>query len=272
MIRWLKRLFRFFLLLFLVGVCGLIWLFSQRDAAFFFTMNNLDEQRVVDQAFTSVEVTAQTSDISIKTDTIPSARLRFTGSVPEERKESLKLVSEVQPNGTLTVKIVEKEEHTLLKPGFHKLHLEITLPEKEEPYKVIRVQTSFGDVSANSVQTEKGRFATHLGDISLSEVSGDDIQVKTDTGDIQLNRVQGAIEVDNSLGDVEVAMPELLHDIRAKTETGDVTISITKTPTEAILDLGTSLGEVEVDWDRTAIKTGGPTISAKTSLGDIRIQ
>ncbi|HZG80596.1 MAG TPA: hypothetical protein VEZ13_07455, partial [Brevibacillus sp.] len=106
MIRWLKRLFRFFLLLFLVGVCGLIWLFSQRDA-FFFTMNNIDEQRVVDQAFTSVEVTAQTSDIIIKTDHIPSARLHFTGSVPEERKKSLQLVSEVQPNGTLHVKIVD---------------------------------------------------------------------------------------------------------------------------------------------------------------------
>ncbi|EST56596.1 hypothetical protein T458_04710 [Brevibacillus panacihumi W25] len=271
MIRWLKRLFRFFLLLFLVGVCGLIWLFSQRDA-FFFTINNIDEQRVVDQAFTSVEITAQTSDIIIKTDHIPSARLHFTGSVPEERKKSLQLVSEVQPNGTLIVKIVENEEYSLLKPGFHKLKLEITLPEKEEPYKVVRVQNSFGDVSASSVQTEKGRFATHLGDISLSEVIGDDIQVRTDTGDIQLNRVLAAIEVDNSLGDVEVVIPELVHDIRAKTETGDVTISITKTPTEAILDLGTSLGDVQVDWDRTAIKTGGPTISAKTSLGDIRIQ
>lgn len=272
MIRWLKRLFRFFLLLFLVGVCGLIWLFSQRDAIFF-TTNNIDEQRVIEQAFTSVQVTANTSDITIKTADIPSARLHLIGSVSTQQKDRLQFVSGVQPNGTLEVKIVEVQENSFFNPGFHSLRLEITLPAKEVPYEVVRVQTSIGDVSADSVQMKKGKFTSNVGDMALTEIVGDDIQVKTDTGDIHLRRVQGELEAESSIGDVKVLdVPELLHDIRATTEMGDVKISIVKQPTEATLDLGTSTGDVVVDWDQTQIKPGGPTISAKTSVGDIRIQ
>jgi lia operon protein LiaG len=76
----------------------------------------------------------------------------------------------------------------------------------------------------------------------------------------------------------------LSYPVEIDTDTGDVRISVGKPPAAAIVSLESDTGDVTLNWPalsyevkeehrvQGSVGTGGPTLSVRSSTGDIRIQ
>ncbi|MDH4617546.1 DUF4097 family beta strand repeat-containing protein [Brevibacillus sp. AY1] len=272
MTRWLKRLFRFFLLVFIVGAVGLIWLLSQRDTLIE-AGTAIDEQRTIEQAVKGVEIATSRVDVKVMYSHIPTARIGLVGKVSEEQRKQIQLQSEVKADGSLQVKVIEQQGANLFFMGRSWLQLQVLLPETDDSYDRLQVKTDTGDVSIHTVSAKEGKVFSSTGDIDLLGFHGDTLEVKTETGDINLIDTQAAMQLTSTTGDVDVLnVPELLHALKVSTETGDVQITFAKQPAAVDLDLEAPIGDIEVGWTKGSYSVGGPTLSVKSSTGDIRIQ
>lgn len=272
MSRWLKRLFHFFLIVFLGGAVGLFWLFSQRDITRE-VMVSVKEQRTIEQAVKGIEITTSTADVHVMRSNVPNPHLELIGNISKEQREQIQWKSEVTADGTLQVKVIESEGA----PDFFKeqgwLRLQVLLPESDTAYEKLHVRTNRADVNIEAVSAKQGNISVHIGDIELSGFVGDTLEISSEIGDIKLMDAQAAMQVSSSTGDVQILnVPELLYPLHVSAEIGDVDISFANPPTAVDLKLATQIGDVEVDWEKGSYTEGGPTIEAKTSMGDIRIQ
>lgn len=272
MTRWLKRLFRFFLLIFIVGAVGLIWLFSQKDTLIE-AGTAIDEQRTIEQAVKGVEITTSRVDVEVMRSNIPTARIGLVGKLSEEQRKHIQLQSEVLADGNLQVKVIEQQGANLFFMGRSWLKLQVVLPESDASYGRLRVKTDTGDVNIHTVSAKQGGVSSSTGDIDLIGFNGDTLEVKTETGDINMIDTQADMQITSTTGDVDVLnIPELLHPLKVRTETGDVQITFAKQPAAVDLNLEASIGDIEVGWTKGSYNEGGPSLSVKTSTGDIRIQ
>ncbi|MGN7468419.1 DUF4097 family beta strand repeat-containing protein [Brevibacillus sp. SAFN-007a] len=277
-----KKLFGISLLLFVVGVCGLVWLFSKQEY-FAFSLKKIEEQRTIEQPFQSVVVEAGTADLVMMPTTAAQATVRLTGELSEQQKEWLQLTSEVTADGTLRVQVQEKLHVTLFYPGSGELKLEIRLPEKA--YESIRLETATGDITSGALTAKTGEVFSDTGDVELTGYAGERLEVQTDTGDVKLADIRARLDIDSSTGQIDkLVLPELTHDVTIRTDTGDVRILVEKQPEAAQLELESDTGDIEVNWAplsyakkeersiEASIGTAGPKLSVKSSTGDIRIQ
>ncbi|MGF9797710.1 DUF4097 family beta strand repeat-containing protein [Brevibacillus agri] len=279
---WGKKLLGISLLLFVVGVCGLVWLFAKQEH-FAFSLKKIEEQRIIEQPFKAVTVETGTADLVITPTKAAQATVRLTGEISEQQKERLQWTSEVTEDGTLRVQVQEKLHVSLFYPGSGELKLEIMLPEKE--YESIRLETATGDIKSGALTAKTGEVSSSTGDVDLTGYAGERLDVRTDTGDLKLAGIRASLNIDSSTGEIDkLVLPELTRDVTVRTDTGDVRIAVEKQPEAAQLELASDVGDIEVKWAtlsyakreeqniKASVGTGGPKLSVKTSTGDIRIQ
>lgn len=277
-----KRLFRLSLLLFILGASGLVWLFSKQEF-FTFSMQKVDEQRTIDQVVKRLELTTDTADVSITASNLSSPSVRLVGEVSQRQKERLQFLSEVTPDGTLRVEVREQLHVDLFFPGNGSLQLQVLLP--EAIYEKISMETATGDIKSQALQAKKAKIHSSTGDVELDGFTGDLLDVETDTGDMNLASIRSSVKIDSSTGEVnKLVLPELVNDVEIETDTGDVRVWVAKQPAAATLTLESDTGDVGADWAplsyeakeehllKASVGTGGPTLSVKSSTGDIRIQ
>ncbi|RNB54377.1 hypothetical protein EDM57_17060 [Brevibacillus gelatini] len=279
---WGRKLFGLSLLLFVVGVCGLIWLFARQEH-FVFSLKKLEDVRVIEQPFKAVSIETATADLVITPTKTAQATVRLTGEISEQHKERLQLTSEVTEDGTLRVQLQEKLFVSLFYPGSEDLRLEIMLPEKE--YESIRLETATGDIKSGVLTAKTGKVSSGAGDVDLTGYAGERLDVRTDTGDLKLAGIRATLNVYSSTGEIDkLVLPELTQDVTVRTDTGDVRIEVEKLPEAAQLELASDVGDIEVQWAnlsfakreeqniKASVGTGGPKLAVKSSTGDIRIQ
>lgn len=279
---WGKKLFGISFLLFIIGVCGLVWLFSKQEY-FAFSLKKVEQQQTIEQDFKAVDVSTGTADLVITPAKVEKATVRLVGEVAEMQKDRLQFTSEVRPDGTLVVYVQEKLRVSLFYIGNDDLKLEVTLPEKQ--YESIRLKTDTGNITSGALTARKADIASHTGDLELNGFAGERLDIQTDTGDMQLAGIRAAVTIDTATGDIDkLILPELTQNMTIRTDTGDVRMEVEKQPEKAQLELSTDTGTIEAGWqgmsyeekDRYYMKgtlgTAGPKVYVKTSTGDIRIQ
>ncbi len=279
---WGKKLFGISFLLFIIGVCGLVWLFSKQEY-FAFSLKKVEQQQTIEQDFKAVDVSTGTADLVITLKKVEKATVRLVGEVAEMQKDRLQFTSEVRPDGTLVVYVQEKLRVSLFYIGNDDLKLEVTLPEKQ--YESIRLKTDTGNITSGALTARKADIASHTGDLELNGFAGERLDIQTDTGDMQLAGIRAAVTIDTATGDIDkLILPELTQNTTIRTDTGDVRMEVEKQPEKAQLELSTDTGTIEAGWqgmsyeekDRYYMKgtlgTAGPKVYVKTSTGDIRIQ
>ncbi|MGG1664176.1 DUF4097 family beta strand repeat-containing protein [Brevibacillus sp. NRS-1366] len=279
---WGKKIFGISLLLFVLGASGLVWLFSKQEY-FSFSLAQIDEQRTIQETFTSLNLTTDTADVVVTPSQLPTASVRLLGEANENQKESLQFVTEVTPDGTLKVEVQEKLHINLFFPVNGRLQIQVLLPEKT--YEKIVVQTATGDIKTGILTAKEAKISSSTGDVELDGFTGEKLDIRTDTGDMKLAGVRSALEINSSTGEIDsLVLPELAHDVSIRTDTGDVRVKAEKQPTAAKLELSTDTGSIKTSWSplsyeekeehqvKASVGTGGPTLTVESSTGDIRIQ
>ncbi|WP_421616905.1 DUF4097 family beta strand repeat-containing protein [Brevibacillus sp. TJ4] len=268
----LKRSFQFCLLLFVVGLGGMLWLFVQRDP-FAVSLLPVNEQHTIAESVKALQVSTSTADVILSPSQSDQTSIRLSGRVVQARKDDLQLNSEVTPDGTLHVEVRELREMEMLWTDNRYLQLEIFLPATETGYDSVHIQTSTGDIQTGALSAKRGDIRSSTGDILVGGFTGEEVELATQTGDIILENLRAALRAKSSTGDVEVRrMPEFVHDVSIATNTGDVELSVIAQPTSARLRLLSDTGDVRVDWPQVMETDTAPALSVETVTGDIWIQ
>lgn len=279
---WGKKIFGISLLLFVVGASGLIWLFAKQDY-FSFSLAQVDEKRTIQEAFTALDVSTDTADITITPSKLSTASVRLLGEASEEQKERLQFVSEVTTDGTLKVEVREKLHINLFFPVSGRLQVQLLLPEKT--YEKLAIQTATGDIQAGILTAKEAKLTSSTGDIQLDGFTGEKMDIRTDTGDMKLAGIRSALEIYSATGEIDsLVLPQLAQDVSIRTETGDIRVKVEEQPTAAKLELSTDTGSIKTTWSslsyeekeehqvKASVGVGGPLLTVDTSTGDIRIQ
>ncbi|GED71051.1 hypothetical protein BRE01_47530 [Brevibacillus reuszeri] len=279
---WGKKIFGISLLLFLLGASGLVWMFTKQDY-FSFSLAQVNEERTIQEAFTSVDVATGTVDVVITPSSLPTASVRLVGEASDQQMERMQFASKVLPDGTLKVDVNEKLHVNLFFPVSGRLQLELYLPEKD--YEKLALNTATGDIKASKLSVKKTNIVSSTGDVELDGLSGESLDIQTDTGDMKLSGIRSAVQIQTTTGEIDsLLLPELVHNVSIESETGDIRIKVDQEPAAANLDLSTETGSIKTSWKTLSyelksekkvtgsIGTGGPTVNVRTTTGDIRIQ
>jgi lia operon protein LiaG len=282
MSNWGKRLFGLSLLLFVIGASGLVWLFSKQEY-FSFSLAKVDEQRTISQAITALDVSTDTTDVVVTSSNLKQASVRLVGEVSDKQKGRIQFLSEVTPDGTLKVEVREQPHIDLFFPGNGRLQLQVLIPEAQ--YEKIRMETATGDVETRALSAKTANIHSSTGDVEMDGYTGERLDVITETGDMKLANIRSILSIDSSTGEInKLQLSELTHDVDIQTDTGDVRISVDKEPAAVNLELESDTGDIDADWAslsyeskeehhvKASVGNGGPTLTVRSSTGDIRIQ
>ncbi|MED1783692.1 DUF4097 family beta strand repeat-containing protein [Brevibacillus fortis] len=277
-----KRLFGISLLLFIIGVCGIIWLFTKQEN-FSFSLKQVNEERMIEQEVKAIEVRTEVADVEIMASKQPKASVRMVGEVSEQQEERLEFRSVVSPDGTLLVELRERPHVNMFYPRNGKVKLELFLPEKV--YEHVQLETMTGDIKSGMLRAKNTKISSSNGDVDVLGYEGEALNVQTATGDINLANVRSAVTIESSTGEIDkVTMPELTHDVSIRTDTGDIRVTVAKEPAAAQLEVTTDTGGIETTWSnliyekdeeykvKASIGSGGPKMTVRSSTGDVRIQ
>ncbi|MFS0554382.1 DUF4097 family beta strand repeat-containing protein [Brevibacillus sp. 179-C9.3 HS] len=277
-----KKLFGFSLILFIVGVCGMVWLFLRQEN-FAYSLKPIKEERVMEQEIKAIDLKSDTADIAIIPSKLPKATVRMVGEVSEQQYEILEFKSEIAPDGTLVVVLRERLHVNMFYQRNGEIKLEVELPEKV--YENLQIETMSGDIRSGKLSAKYAKVISSTGDVEVAGYEGQELDVRTDTGDINLTDIRSAVLIDSSTGAIDkLTMPELTDHVSIRTDTGDIRVDIGKQPTAATLEVQTDTGGIETTWQNlsyerkedtlvnASIGTGGPTMSVRSSTGDVRIQ
>ena len=279
---WGKKIFGISLLLFLLGASGLVWMFTKQDY-FSFSLAQVNEERTIEEPFTSLDVVSGTADVVITPSQLSTASVRLIGEASDQQRERIQFTSSVLSDGTLKVNVQEKFQVNLFFPVYGKLQVELSLPEKD--YEKLDLNTATGDIKASKLKVKKTNIVSSTGDIELDGLTGDSLDIHTDTGDMKLSGIRSTVQIQTTTGEINsLLLPELVHDVSIESETGDIRIKVDKEPVAASLDLSTETGSIKTSWKSLSyeqksenkvtgsIGSGGPTVNVRTTTGDIRIQ
>ncbi|MBY0089106.1 DUF4097 domain-containing protein [Brevibacillus sp. M2.1A] len=277
-----KRLFGISLLLFIIGVCGIIWLFTKQEN-FSFSLKQVNEEHVIEQEVKAIELLTEAADVEIMASKQPKASVRMVGEVSEQQQERLEFRSVVSPDGTLLVELRELPHVNMFYPRNGKVKLEVFLPEKV--YENVQLETMTGDIKSGMLRAKNTKISTGNGDVNVSGYEGEALNVQTATGDINLEDVRSAVVIESSTGEIDkLTMPELTHDVSIRTDTGDIRVTVAKEPAAAQLEVTTDTGSISTTWSnliyekdeeyrvKASIGSGGPKMTVRSSTGDVRIQ
>ncbi|TQK73633.1 putative adhesin [Brevibacillus sp. AG162] len=277
-----KRLFGISLLLFIIGICGIIWLFTKQEN-FSFSLKQVNEERMIEQEVKAIEVLTEAVDVEIMASKQPKASVRMVGEVSEQQQERLEFRSVVSPDGTLLVELRERPHVNMFYPRNGKVKLELFLPEKV--YEQVQLETMTGDIKSGMLRAKNTKISSGNGDVDVSGYEGEVLDVQTATGDINLANVRAAVVIESSTGEIDkLTMPELTHDVSIRTDTGDIRVTVAKEPAAAQLEVTTDTGAIETTWSnlsyekneeykvKASIGSGGPKMTVRSSSGDVRIQ
>ncbi|WP_409178090.1 DUF4097 family beta strand repeat-containing protein [Brevibacillus fortis] len=277
-----KRLFGISLLLFIIGVCGIIWLFTKQEN-FSFSLKQVNEERMIEQEVKAIELLTEVADVEIMASKQPKASVRMVGEVSEQQQERLEFRSVVSPDGTLLVELRERPHVNMFYPRNGKVKLELFLPEKV--YEHVQLETMTGDIKSGMLRAKNTKISSSNGDVDVLGYEGEELNVQTVTGDINLANVRSAVVIESSTGEIDkLTMPELTHDVSIRTDTGDIRVTVAKEPAAAQLEVTTDTGGIETTWSnltyekdeeykvKASIGAGGPKMTVRSSSGDVRIQ
>ena len=264
----LNRLFRFCLLLFFVGACGLVWLFVQHNP-FEVAMATIEQQQTVSEKPKALQVATQRVNVVVSASSSDAVVIRLSGEVSAAGKDLIRLQSRMGRDGTLQVEVSEPQVTDLFWGGMD-LQLEVLLPAAE--CESVGIETATGHIRTDRLSAKRASIHSSTGDVQVAGFTGKGLELGTDTGDIKLERVTAALRVRSSTGDVDVLhIPELLHDLRIETDTGDVRVTVDDPPQAARVQLESDTGEVRLDWPERA-RNSGPAFTVATATGDIWVQ
>jgi|GEM_PF-4922570 len=218
------------------------------------------------------------SDIS-KVEVLPQASkqaavvLNGTSSLPQSDFHlSAKVVGH-----TLQV-VLNTETHVV--NGSNNITLEISVPQRT--YQSVGVNDSVGTLDIHDISAKSSNFQVDTGKITVENVTGS-ITASSSVGAIQVTNCSGALNLSTQTGAINVTVPKIVHSIKANGSIGAVTITSQSAPEHMTFDLQTDTGKVTANVPGAtystnrltritgSVGTGGPQVTAATSIGSVTL-
>ncbi len=146
----------------------------------------------------------------------------------------------------------------------------------------VTLDTGSGDVSASNVSGDKLTADTGSGDVTGSGITVGQLSVDTGSGDVDVLGVEAReVSVDTGSGDVEIAFRSSPAEVSVDTGSGDVTLALPSS-WESRVELDTASGDIHSDFRMTVeemdddyvrgrVGTGGGSLEVDTGSGDVRL-
>lgn len=146
----------------------------------------------------------------------------------------------------------------------------------------VTLDTGSGDVAARNVSAGDLVVDTGSGDVTGAGITVSELNVDTGSGDVTLQNVEARqVLVDTGSGAVEIAFQSSPSHVSVDTGSGDVRLELPST-WESSVELDTSSGDIHSDFQLTIeemdddyvkgrVGTGGGSLEVDTGSGDIRL-
>lgn len=279
----IKRISIIALILLVVGIVGSLLTFKSMTQ-----LQEVSEEKVINEAFTQMEILTDNAEVRILPTNDPSAKLEISGNTRKNSKYNLstnvegsKLFIEVKDKQlsflnffptllSVTLYLPEKEYESLIVESDNGLiHID-TLQAREINAKTDNGKMELRNITGNTVTTEVSNGTSDLINVVTSKVS-----VNSSNGKIILDGVEGDLYGKTNNGSISLDTSTLDRSIEFTTDNGRITIRTEEEPTNATIDASVDNGKVDIfgnSTNHTTIGDGENLIKLRTDNGGIRIE
>ena len=278
----IKRISIIGLILLVIGIIGTIFTVKSQLSG----EEMLEEKAVDTNDFANIDIKTDNAEIIVLPVEDEKARVELLGNISRYN-----FSTEVEGD-TLNVQVKTKLKKLIHFDIFSKsLSLTVLVPKKE--YERIRVQSNNGLIEVTDLEGSEMQLATNNGSVHVKNVKGDTLMLDTDNGRIDMKNVDtklanvssnnGRIELENVQGEIigntdngriSLLTEDLDRPIELSTMNGKIDVNSKNKPTNAMLDLKTHNGKIQVfgssEWDNM-IGNGENLIKISTDNGSITI-
>ncbi|MBE1556094.1 DUF4097 family beta strand repeat-containing protein [Sporosarcina limicola] len=244
--------------LLIVGVVGGLY------AKDLFFGTNDTKKTIQDISFTNIDV--ETTNASVEIRPTKDSIVTVEVSNQNEKKRKYTLKADVKGD-TLSVELKNKW-NGLFSFGSNSYTVVILVPDKD--YKTIQVESDVGKISVENLKTDNLQLETDAGTINVKNVDAKAVGVKTAVGKIDLDHVEGTIIGKTDTGMITIVTPHLDRAIDLKADVGKIMIKTEKEPTNATIEVETSIGTIDVfgaNDKKTVFGKGEHLIHLETEVG-----
>lgn len=219
---------------------------------------SLGVQQFSAEQFDKIQLQSEAMNIQISQGESDEASVELR--IDDTLQEKISLEHEIKDQ-TLHINVNEKSQ--IAKDSSGERTLLLTLPASEN--KSISVENAFGT-------------------IMLSDVILNSISLKQNAGNIEVSNATGKLNIEVNAGNINVKNAPNNFDIVTKVDAGNITIGYAEAPEQAQYDLATEVGKVKLDIEgiqleekttnkvKGSLGKEGPSIQAKTSVGNIEVK
>ena len=117
---------------------------------------------------------------------------------------------------------------------------------------------------------ERLEVKAQVGNISIDEQTVNQSNLTTRVGDIRVKNLQGRVYATTEVGEINLQLENILHDIVAITRIGDVSLKTAEVPESLQTDLNHSIGKQTVELP-SDLGGGGPLVKLTTEVGNLSL-
>ncbi|MFD0872410.1 DUF4097 domain-containing protein [Paenibacillus residui] len=268
----------FLAVLFFVAVVIYI-VISQGGLSWFASKNVFQEQSVDADKIERININTSSADVQMVSGDAEQIVIKLEGKANQSyRKKTALRVKEA--GDTLNVEVNLPNGISF---GFapNDVNLKVELPEKI--YKELKLESSSGDLSLDSVNAVYMQLRSSSGDIQVSRFSADLIEFRASSGDISILDGSAELQGETSSGEISIELGELGQDMNLETSSGDIDIRLSDWPSGLDLDFRSGSGDgrvglegFEYETDKSnrivgKIGEGKIKMKVRTSSGDFSL-
>jgi DUF4097 and DUF4098 domain-containing protein YvlB len=279
----IKKISIIALALLLIGFIGSLFTFKSIFAA----KEPTEKIVTIQKGFDAIEIDSDGARVEVQPANITEARVELTGAFSNDKLDA------AVEKSTLKIEVGNKRKK-LFSFDFTAalLTLKVLVPEKE--YEALQIESSNGRVQLTGItakdiltRTDNGNISMQdvktstitagagNGRIELNGVSADKVSIWAANGQVRLDDVTGIVNAETNNGSIALHTDTLDRDIDFATDNGKITIETAKKPTNAVLDIKTVNGRIEVfgsrDWE-TVIGAGENVVKLTAKNGRITVK
>lgn len=278
----IKRISIIGLILLVIGIIGTIFTVKSQLSG----EETLEEKVVDTNDFANIDIKTDNAEIIVLPVEDEKARVELLSNVSRYN-----FSTEVEGD-VLNVQVKTKRKKLIHFDIFSKpLSLTVLVPKKE--YESIHVQSNNGLINISDLEGGDIQLETNNGRVHVDNVKGQTLTVDTDNGSvdmknvdtklvnvssnngrIELEGVQGEIIGKTDNGRISLLTEDLDRPINLRTTNGKIDVNSKNKPTNAMLDLKTHNGKIQVfgssEWDNI-IGNGENLVKISTDNGSITI-
>ncbi|WP_373895338.1 DUF4097 domain-containing protein [Virgibacillus sp. CBA3643] len=254
------------LLLLVVGGVGSIFTFNFNERTAVAETKTADTDNI-----TAIDIRMNNEKVIIKPTEESQARIELTGKEANDDKTELAVKED---DSTLFIETTKQREKLFqfFTWGGSKT-LTVYLPEKS--YESLVVDIDNGNFQVEQITIEGISASTNNGEITMIDIAAESVNVSSDNGKINLDHIDGDINGKTNNGAISLVTAGLDRNIDLDTDNGSITIQTDEKPTNAVFDVRTDNGKINLfgdsDWE-TVIGNGDNQIKLTTDNGSITVE